>query len=56
MPAEARYTLSANRVPGLANTLYGAQLVATNGLGFIAEKSVYNSDRITVYGAAGLAQ
>jgi hypothetical protein len=56
VPAQARYTLHVNGVPGLANTLHGAQLTSTNQRGFIAEQSIYNSERTRAYGTAGLAQ
>jgi hypothetical protein len=51
----ARLTIDTGRVSGLAGRTFGVQLAATNGVGFVAEESVYNSDGTTVFGAAGQA-
>src|SRR5262249_49487351 len=51
----ARLTIDAGGVAGLAGRTFGVQLAATNGVGFVAEESIYNSDGTTVYGAAGQA-
>ncbi len=55
--ARARYTLRVNAAaPDLADSVHAARLDASNGLGFVAEQTIYNSDGATAYSAAGLAQ
>jgi hypothetical protein len=56
VPGLARATLHVNDVAGLAGTEHGVQLSSTNGQGFVAEQTIYNSSRTTVYGTAGVAQ
>ena len=56
VPAHARYTLDVRRAIGPRGTAHGSQLVATNGLGFVAEQSIYNARFAAGYGTAGLAQ
>jgi hypothetical protein len=56
VPAAARYTLDVSAVRGVGTTRHGSMLTAMNGLGFVAEQTVYNAARTSVYGAAGLAQ
>src|SRR5262249_37173196 len=57
VPAGARFTL---HVSGIArestSSIHGAQLSANEGLGFIAEQSIYGTGQTTIYGTAGLAQ
>jgi hypothetical protein len=57
VPAHARYTIDVRRdLPALRNTLHGALLVSTTGVGFIAEQSIYDEGRSAGYSTAGLAQ
>lgn len=52
--ARARYTL---RVDGaVARSTHATRLESLDGLGFVAEQSIYNSDATTIYGATGMAQ
>jgi len=42
VPATARYTIDVNAdVPELANSLFGARIDVTNGVGIMVERSMY---------------